>query len=88
MLGEDILWRCYVDGMKYLTQWSYIDRPGVSLHRASGVVSLAPTGGWSWRHHQTALYAATVLAAPVTGDEENISAELNIVLLALPLCLL
>ena len=74
--------------MKYLTQRSNIDRPSVGLHRASGVVSLAPTGGWSWRHHQTALYAATIFVAPVTGDEQNISAKLNIVLLALPLGLL
>ena len=83
---------CYVDvdDLKYLTQRSYIGRTGVGLHRVSGVVSLAPTAGWSWswRHHQTALYAATVLGAPVTGDEEDVSSELDVVLLTLPLALL
>ena len=78
-----------IDDMKYLTQRSYIGRTGEGLHRVGCVVSLAPTGGgWRWRHHETALDAATILAAPVAGDEENISAKLNIVLLTLPLSLL
>ena len=74
--------------MKYLTQRSYIGRTGVGLHRVGCVVSLAPAGGWRWLDHQTALNAATILGAPVTGDEEDISAKLNIVLLTLPLRLL
>ena len=72
--------------MKYLTQRSYIGRTGVGLNRAGGIVSLATTG--CWRHHETSLNVATILAAPVTGDEEDIAPELDIVLLALPLLLL
>ena len=72
--------------MKYLTQRSYIGRTGVSLHRVSGVVSPASSSGW--RHHETSLYTAAVLAAPVARDEENIPAKLNVVILALSLRLL
>ena len=81
-----MLCRYWLKTMKYLTQRSYIGRTGEGLHRARGVVSLAATAGW--RHHETALNVATILAAPVTGDEEDVAAELNIVLLALPLPLL
>ena len=69
-----------------LTQRGDNGRAGVCLRGGGGGGGVGLPGGGC--HHQTALDTPTELAAPVAGDEENVPAELDVVSLAVPGCLL